>query len=100
MNNQQFQTLINLLLGAGGPLAALLVQWGIPQSTVTQVAQLLLIVVPPGYAYWRSHQQHSDSNLLVAASTVSGASVTVDETKATAAVTATAKDQSNAIKLS
>lgn len=99
MNSQQFQQLVNLLLGAGGPLAALLLQVGVPQGTITQVAQLVLIVVPPGYAWWRSHHQNSDSSILTAASNVAGVAVTVDPKAASAAALATAQNPATNVEL-
>ena len=99
MNSQQFQQFVNLLLGAGGPLAALLIQWGVPEGTITQIAQLVLIVVPPAYAWWRSHHQNSDSGLLVAASNVPGAAVTVDPQKASPASVQAAKDPTTNVEM-
>lgn len=47
MNLDQIQSLIRTLLAAGGPIAALLVQYGMPGDKVTIWLSLALAILPP-----------------------------------------------------
>lgn len=46
-NQEQIKQLLQLLLGAGGPLAALLMSYGVPADKLSLWTNLALAVVPP-----------------------------------------------------
>lgn len=83
MNDLQKQQLWQLLLGAGGPIGAMLVQWGIAESTVTQILQILLLVLPPLAAYLWNRLSHSDQKVIAAVANIPGVqTIEVDPAKA------------------
>ncbi len=66
MNTEQIQSLIRLLLGAGGPLAALLISKGASADTVNQILTISLAVVPPLVSLVWSMIRHTDANTIAA----------------------------------
>jgi hypothetical protein len=72
MNDTQRQQLLNILLGASGPVASLLLQWGIQPTVVSQILQIALLVLPPAYAAWRSHKSGDDKSVIAAAANTPG----------------------------
>jgi len=47
MNQQQVESLLRILLAAGGPVAGLLVNWGVPTGQVNNYLTIALMVLPP-----------------------------------------------------
>lgn len=47
MNQQQVESMLRLLLGAGGPLAALLLSYGVPPDKLNLWVNLAIAVLPP-----------------------------------------------------
>jgi hypothetical protein len=45
-NQDQIKSILQLLLGAGGPLAALLISYGVPQDKINLWVNLLVAVLP------------------------------------------------------
>jgi hypothetical protein len=90
-NAEQIQSLIRLLLGAGGPLAAMLISKGVAGDTVNQIETLALAIVPPLVSLIWGLIRHSDAGTAKAASQLPGVKVVVDPAAAAAAVVAVAK---------
>ena len=62
MNQQQIESLLRILLAAGGPVAGLLVNWGVPAGQVNNYLTIALMVLPPAVSgVWglmrNTHQQ-------------------------------------------
>ena len=76
-NQQQIQSFIRLLLGAGGPLAALLVSRGTSADTVNLILTIALAVVPPLISLVWSMFSHSDKATVAAAGALPGVNVVV-----------------------
>lgn len=72
MNTDQIKAILQMLLGAGGPLAALLLSYGVPADKLSLWTNLALAVIPPlvaaGWQAWdRTHK-----NQLASASNIPG----------------------------
>lgn len=65
-NPEQIQSLIRLLLGAGGPLAALLISKGASADTVNQILTISLATVPPLVSLVWSMFRHSTAQTIAA----------------------------------
>jgi len=102
-NNDQLWAQLTTLFAAGGPIAALLLQIGLPAdqtSNFIKIVQALLVVIPLVIKIIHDRSANSDPALLKSAATVKGAEVSVDTTRGTEAspaVVAAALDTSNAI---
>ncbi len=100
MNQQQIESLLRILLAAGGPVAGLLVNWGVPSGQVNNYLTLALMILPPLISAGWGHFRTTPSSLAVAADSVPGVSVTVNPLSASQAVVNTAELQTNNIKVS
>ena len=96
-NSEQIKSIIRLLLGAGGPLAALLVSKGVSADQVSIYLELALVIVPPVIAGAWGLLSHSDTGTLKAVASVDGASVKVDTAVATPTVVALAASNDPAL---
>lgn len=92
MNQSQLESLLRVLLAAGGPVAGLLANWGLAPGAVNNWLTILLIVIPPVVSAIWGQLRHTDSATVLAAKAVPGAEVVVDPAKASVAVTALAAD--------
>lgn len=95
MNSEQFMGLLRALLAASGPLAALLVQIGLPQDKAKawlDIASALATILTPALAAWWSSRAHSDAAKVAAVTAMPGVAVTVNPTVAPAAAVAAAND--------
>lgn len=97
-SNDQIASIIRLLLGAGGPLAALLVSKGATADQVNQILTIALAVGPPLVSLVWGLSRHTNTGNAIAASTLPGVTVTVDPAKSTPALVAVANDPTNAVK--
>jgi hypothetical protein len=53
VNQQQIEAMLRLLVGAGGPLAALLLSYGIPPDKLNLWVNLAIAIIPPiGAGVW------------------------------------------------
>jgi hypothetical protein len=53
VNQQQIEAMLRLLLGAGGPLAALLLAYGVPSDKLNLWVNLAIAIIPPiGAGVW------------------------------------------------
>lgn len=94
MNNDQLMSILRQLLAAGGPVAALLVNWGVPAGQVNSYLTIALAVLPPlGAAIWGA-LKHTDHATVAAAGNMPGVTVSVDPAKAGAGAQAAAADPS------
>lgn len=71
-NQEQIKAILQMLLGAGGPLAALILSYGVPADKLTLWTNLALAIVPPlvaaGWQAWdRTHK-----NQIASASNIPG----------------------------
>ncbi len=85
MNLDQIQSLIRTLLAAGGPIAALLVQYGLPADKVTIWLSLALAILPPIAAGVWGIVVKTDKAKVAAAGAMPGVSVIVDTSVASPA---------------
>lgn len=90
MNLDQVQSLIRTLLAAGGPIAALLVQYGMPSDKVSIWISLALAVVPPVVAAVWGVIAKTDAAKVAAVGAMPGVSVTVAPTASPGAQAAAA----------
>jgi hypothetical protein len=77
MNLDQIQSLIRTLLAAGGPIAALLVQYGMPQDKVSIWISIALVVLPPVVAAVWGIITKTDAAKVAAVGAMPGVSVIV-----------------------
>ncbi len=107
MNREQVQSLLQQLLAAVGPLAALAIQLGYPQGQVdgwVRVVQAVLGVGTIVASIIWGNAAHTDAAKVAAAAgpanaPTPGVTVTIDRTTAAPALVAAANDQSNAVKM-
>lgn len=95
MNADQLMGLVRALLAASGPLAALLVQIGLPEEKAQAwlaIGSGFLTILTPLVAAWWSARAHSDAAKISAVAAMPGVEVTVNPTVAPAAAVAAAND--------
>jgi acetyl-CoA carboxylase alpha subunit len=63
MNQEQIKSILQVLLGTGGPLAALVMSYGVPADRLTLWTNLVLAIVPPAaaalWALWDRTQKNT-----------------------------------------
>ena len=85
MNLDQIQSLIRTLLAAGGPIAALLVQYGVPADKANIWLSLGLAILPPLAAGIWGIVTKTDKAKLVSVGAMPGVTVAVGPTASPAA---------------
>jgi hypothetical protein len=98
-SQDQIMGILRALLAAGGPVAALLMSYGVSEQRANLWLTLALAIIPPVVAAVWSAISNSQAKLAVAASTVPGVTVTANKDAAPTSVVAAALDKSNAVKL-
>lgn len=96
MTSDRYTALWQALLAAGGPVAALLVQYGLPESRANawaQVASALVAIVTPALSALWSARSHNPENTLRAAARNDPAISIVVPDSATSASKAVAADE-------
>jgi len=74
MNQQQIESLLRILLAAGGPVAGLLVNWGVPSGQVNNYLTVALLVLPPVLAGVWGLLRNTHQQTIAAAASVPGVS--------------------------
>ena len=90
MNLDQIQALIRTLLASGGPIAALLVQYGMPGDKAAMWVSLALAILPPIAAGVWGILARTDAAKVAAAGAMPGVDVTVAPTASAGAQAAAA----------
>jgi hypothetical protein len=72
MNQDQINSLLRVLLAAGGPVAGLLANAGMEAGTINDVLTTALIVLPPLISLVWGLVTHTDHNTIAAAASVPG----------------------------
>jgi hypothetical protein len=90
MNLDQVQALIRTLLAAGGPIAALLIQYGMPADKVNTWISLGLAILPPVAAGAWGILARTDAAKVASAGAMPGVNVTVAPTASAGAQAAAA----------
>ena len=76
-NSEQIKAILQMLLGAGGPLAALIMSYGVPADKLSLWTNLIVAVVPPLAAGIWAAIDNKRANTVRAASNVPGVKVQV-----------------------
>lgn len=92
MNTEQIKAVLQMLLGSGGPVAALLLSYGVPADKLTLWVNLALVIVPPALAMGWAAWDRTHKNTIKAASKVPGVSEVVIESGAKDGAAAAAAD--------
>jgi hypothetical protein len=71
-NQEQVKSIIQLLLGAGGPLAALLMSYGVPADKLSLWTNLAVAVLPPLIAGVWAIIERQHKNTIAAAAAIPG----------------------------
>ena len=71
-NEQQIQSLIRLVLAAGGPVSSIAVRHGMTPGTMEDILSIALMVVPPLVSLVWSMSSHSQESTLTDASNIPG----------------------------
>lgn len=72
MNTEQIKSIIQLLLGTGGPLAALLISYGVPADRLNLWVNVAIAVVPPLVSGIWAIIDRTHKNTIAAAAAVPG----------------------------
>jgi len=80
MNQTQVTDLLLKLLAAGGPIGALLLQYGFPDAKVTAWLQIAGILIPLGVSIYFGNRHTTDEAIATKASNIPGVEVHVDTT--------------------
>lgn len=83
-NSEQIKAVLQMLLGAGGPLAALLLSYGVPADQLSLWTNLAVAVLPPAIAGIWAIVDNTHKKTIAAAAAVPGV--------ATVVISSTAKD--------
>lgn len=94
MNGEQIKSIIQLLLGSGGPLAALLLSYGVPADKLNLWVNLAVAVLPPLAAGVWAIIERTHKNTIKAAAAIPGVSEVVIEPNAKDGAAAAAADKS------
>lgn len=74
MNQEQIKAILQMLLGAGGPVAALIMSYGVPADRLTLWTNVAVAILPPiiaaGWAAW----DNTHKKTIAAAAAVPGVS--------------------------
>lgn len=76
-NQDQIKSILQLLLGTGGPLAALLISYGVPSDKLSLWTNLLVAVVPPLAAGVWAIMDRTHKNTIASAAAIPGVSEVV-----------------------
>lgn len=92
MNAQQVKAILQMLLGTGGPVAALLLSYGVPADKLNLWVNLVVAVLPPivaaGWAAW----DNTHKKTIEAAASVPGVSAIQIDPHANGGASAAAED--------
>lgn len=99
VNQNQVQQILQILLAAGGPVAGLLVNWGVPSGQINNYLTILMMLLPPAISAVWALITHSHAAIATAASQIPGVVVSVDSQKAAASLIGVAKDPTNLVQL-
>lgn len=81
-NQEQIKQILQLLLGAGGPLAALLMSYGVPADKLSLWTNLAVAVIPPlAVGVWKI-LDNTDKRQIAKAAAVPGVSEIVVDSNA------------------
>lgn len=62
-NQEQIKAILQMLLGAGGPLAALIMSYGVPATQLSLWTNLIVAIAPPilaaAWAAWDNQHKHT-----------------------------------------
>jgi hypothetical protein len=91
MNQEQVKSVLQVLLASGGPVAALLLSYGVPADKMNLWFNLAIAVVPPlAAAAWGIWERTHKRTIAAAAAVPGVAVVTVDRNAADGAAAAAA----------
>jgi hypothetical protein len=99
VNQQQIESLMRVLLAAGGPIAGLLVGWGVPTGQVNNYLTIGLIVLPPLVSAVWGLVKNTHSATALAAQGIKGVQVFIDPHAAPISVIETALKPTNDLKM-
>lgn len=92
MNVEQVKAILQMLLGSSGPVAALIMSYGVPASQFQLWANLITAIVPPilaaGWAAWDNQHKHT----IAAAAAIPGVQEIAISATATDGAKAAAED--------
>ncbi len=71
-NEQQIESFLRILLAAGGPVAGLLTNWGVPSGQVNNWLTLGLMILPPAIAAIWGLARNTHKQTIAAAAGVPG----------------------------
>lgn len=79
-NQQQIESILRILLAAGGPVAGLLTNWGVPAGQINNWLTLALMILPPLIAGAWGLARNTHKQTIAAAAAVPGvAEIRVDD---------------------
>lgn len=92
-NQEQIKGILQLLLGTGGPLAALIMSYGVPADRLSLWTNLIVAIVPPFIAMAWTAWDNTHHRTIAAAANVPGVSEVVIASGATDGAAAAAADK-------
>lgn len=92
MNAEQIKAILQMLLGSGGPVAALLLSYGVPAEKLNLWVNLAVAILPPLAAAIWAAIDNTHKKTIAAAAAVPGVSEVVIERTATDGAAAAAAD--------
>lgn len=92
-NQEQIKAVLQMLLGTGGPLAALIMSYGVPTDRMSLWANLAVAVLPPMIAAAWSTWDNTHKRTIAAAASVPGVSEVIIEQNAKDGAAAAAADK-------
>jgi hypothetical protein len=81
-NQEQIKLALQWLLGAGGPLTALILSYGVSQEKLSLWTNLALYIIPPAISWAWGTWDRTHKNTIKAAAVVPGVSEVVIESNA------------------
>lgn len=91
-NQEQLKAILQMLLGSGGPVAALVLSYGVPADKLSLWTNLLVAVLPPLVAGAWAMFDNTHKQTIAAAASVPGVSEVVINRDATDGAAAAAAD--------
>lgn len=91
-NQEQIKAILQMLLGSGGPVAALVLSYGVPADKLSLWTNLLVAVLPPLAAGAWALIDNTHKKTIAAAAAVPGVSEVVIQSNATDGAAAAAAD--------